>query len=125
LSTFAVQLFKAYIKNKRSKELVKAITEVQPQVTEFSRSAQQAVRFLASLIETDYAKKIIPLMVASPPNADAILAFNDATQATLGTLQSMSNSYGALPGAHRCQRTIILTPYRPLKLTPLVVQFVS
>ncbi len=101
LSTAAIQFFKAYIENKRRKDLLEAISVVQPQVAEFSRLARQAVHLLASLVETDYNKRILPLMTASPPNADAILSFNDATQLTLGTLQAMSNSYAALPAAHR------------------------
>jgi len=101
LSTAAIQLFKAYIDNQRRKELVAAISEVQPRVAEYASSAQQAVRLLASLVETDYNKKILPLLTTSPPNADAILTFNEATQTTLVTLQSMSNGYGALPAAHR------------------------
>lgn len=101
LSTAAIQFFKAYINHQRRKELVAAINEVQPRVADYSSSAQQAVRLLASLVETDYNKKILTLLTVSPPNADAILTFNDATQTTLGTLQSMSNSYGALPAAHR------------------------
>ena len=101
LSTTAIQLFKAYIENKRRKYLLEAISEVQPHVAEFSNSAQQAVHLLASLVQTDYNQRIMPLMIASPPNADVILSFNDATQLTLGTLKAMSNSYAALPAAHR------------------------
>lgn len=101
LSTAAVELFKAYIENKRRKDLAKAIAEVQPQVEEFASAAQQAVRFLAEGVETDYLKEIEPLATASPPNAAPILTLNDSTQATLATLESLSQSYGALPAAHR------------------------
>lgn len=98
LSTAAIQLFKAYIESKRRKELGQAIGEVQPRVKEFSRAAQNAVRFLAEMVETDYNKKVLPLIVS--PNATPILALNDATQTTLATLKSLSSSYGALPAAH-------------------------
>ena len=33
--------------------------------------------------------------------------------------------WGDMDAFGHCQRPLILTPYRPLKLTPLVVQFVS
>ena len=101
LSTAAVQLFKAYIENKRRKDLVQAIEEVQPRVDEFSLAAQQAVHFLASMIQTDYDEEILPLATAAPANATPILALNDTTQATLATLESLSSSYRALPEAHR------------------------
>lgn len=101
LSTAAVQLFKAYIEHQRRKDLIQAIEEVQPRVDEFSRSAQQAVHFLAEMVETDYDKQILPLATATPPNATPILTLNDTTQATLGTLEALSSSYGALPAAHR------------------------
>lgn len=101
LSTAAIELFKAYIESKRRRALAQAIAEVQPRVEEFSSAAQQAVRFLASLVETDYNQKILPLATVSPPNAAPILELNDAIQATLTTLESMSKSYGALPAAHR------------------------
>jgi hypothetical protein len=79
LSTAAVQLFKTYIEHKRRKDLVQAIEEVQPRVDEFSRAAQQAVHFLASMVETDYNEEILPL----------------------ATLEALSSGYGALPDAHR------------------------
>jgi len=101
LSTAAVQLFKAYIENKRRKDLVQAIEEVQPRVDEFSLAAQQAVHFLASMAQTDYNEEILPLATATPANATPILALNDTTQATLATLEALSSSYGALPEAHR------------------------
>jgi hypothetical protein len=101
LSTAAVQLFKAYIEHKRRQDLTRAIEEVQPRIDEFSQAAQQAVHFLASMVETDYNKKILPLAIASPPNATPILSLNDTTQATLATLAGLSSSYGALPDAHR------------------------
>jgi hypothetical protein len=101
LSAAAVELFKAYIENQRREALARAIAEVQPRVAEFSSSAQQAVRILASLVVTDYSKKVLPLATASPPNAEPILVLNDATQANLATLESLSKSYGALPAAHR------------------------
>jgi hypothetical protein len=101
LSTTAIQLFKVYIERERRKDLVEAISEVQPRVVEFASSAQNAVRLLAELVETNYDMKILVLATASPPNAEAILSFNDTTQATLQVLQSMSSSYGALPAAHR------------------------
>lgn len=100
LSTAAVQLFKAYIEHKRRKDLVQAIEEVQPQVDEFSKAAQQAVHFLASMVQTDYNVEVLPLMTATPPNATPILTLNDTTQTTLATLESLSSSYGALPAAH-------------------------
>lgn len=101
LSTAAVQLFKAYIEHKRRKDLVQAIEEVQPRVDEFSLAAQQAVHFLASMIQTDYDEEILPLATAAPANATPILALNDTTQATLATLEALSSGYGALPAAHR------------------------
>jgi hypothetical protein len=101
LSSVAIQLFKTYIENRRRKDLVRAINEVQPRVEDFSSSAQQAVQFLASLVETDYNRKILKLLTTSPANTSAILSFNDTTQATLNALRSMYNSYGALPAAHR------------------------
>jgi hypothetical protein len=101
LSTAAIQLFKTYIENKRRKDLVKAIGEVQPQVDAYSESARQAVGLFAEVVKKEYSKKIIPLSEAQPPNALAILDFNDATQSTLAILKSMANSYGALPAAHR------------------------
>jgi len=101
LSTVAVQLFKAYIENKRRKDLAQAIGEVQPRIDEFSRAAQEAVRFLASMVETDYQKEILPLATATPPNAQPILDLNDTTQTTLATLKALSSSYGAVPNAHR------------------------
>ncbi|MEH6517823.1 MAG: hypothetical protein V7742_14150 [Halioglobus sp.] len=99
LSVVAVQLFKGYIENKRREELGKAIDEVQPQIKAFSTAAQNAVQFLAEMVETDYNKKILPLITT--PDAKPILTLNDTTQATLATLESLSNSYGALPAAHR------------------------
>jgi hypothetical protein len=105
LSTAAVQLFKAYIEHKRRKDLVQAIEEVQPQVDEFSRAAQQAVHFLASMVETDYNEEILPLATVTPANATPILALNDTTQATLATLEALSSGYGALPDAHRDLKT--------------------
>lgn len=101
LSTVAVQLFKAYIESKRREDLARAIAEVQPRVGEFSTAARTAVRFLASMVETEYAKKVLPLAIATPANAAPILDLNDTTQATLATLASLSSSYGALPAAHR------------------------
>ncbi|HEX5757816.1 MAG TPA: hypothetical protein VF121_01345 [Thermoanaerobaculia bacterium] len=101
LSVAAIELFKAYIESKRRKELAGAIAEVQPRVEEFSSAAQEAVRFLASLVETDYDKKVLPLATASPPDAAPILALNDVTQATLATLASLAKSYAAVPAAHR------------------------
>jgi len=101
LSTAAVQLFKAYIENKRRKDLAQAIEEVQPRVDEFSLAAQQAVHFLASMAQTDYDEEILPLATATPANATPILTLNDTTQATLATLEALSSSYGALPEAHR------------------------
>jgi hypothetical protein len=101
LSTAAVQLFKAYIEHRRRKDLVQAIEEVQPRVDEFARAAQQAVHFLASMVQTDYNEEILPLATVTPANATPILALNDTTQATLATLAALSSSYGALPDAHR------------------------
>lgn len=101
LSTAAVQLFKAYIEHKRRKDLVQAIEEVQPRVEGFSKAAQQAVHFLASMVQTDYNVEVLPLMTAEPPNAMPILTLNDTTQTTLATLEAMSSSYAALPQAHR------------------------
>jgi hypothetical protein len=101
LSTAAVQLFKAYIEHKRRKDLAQAIEEVQPRVDEFAKTAQQAVHFLASMVQTDYNEQILPLATVNPPNATPILTLNDTTQATLATLESLSSSYGALPAAHR------------------------
>ncbi len=101
LSTAAIELFKGYIESKRRKDLAKAIAEVQPQVDEFSSAAQEAVRFLALMVGTDYTKEVLPLATASPPNATPILTLNDSTQATLAALESLSRSYGALPAAHR------------------------
>lgn len=101
LSAVAIRLFRAYIETKRSATLREAIAEVQSQVDEFSTAARLAVRTLASLVQTDYTERILPLLTASPPNATPILALNDTTQATLATLESLFNSYGALPAAHR------------------------
>lgn len=101
LSTAAVQLFQAYIEHKRRRDLAQAIGEVQPRIDEFSRAAQEAVRFLASMVETDYDKAILPLATAQPPNASPILDLNDQTQATLATLGALSSSYGAVSEAHR------------------------
>jgi len=101
LSTAAVQLFKAYIEHKRRKDLAEAIGQVQPRVEEFSRAAQEAVHFLASMVETDYNKEFLPLATVNPPNATPILNLNDTTQATLATLATLSSSYAALPAAHR------------------------
>lgn len=100
LSTAAVQLFKGYIENKRRRDLARAIAEVQPRVDEFSKAAQQAVHFLASMVQTNYDKAILPLAIATPPNGTPILALNDTTQTTLATLEALSSSYGALGGAH-------------------------
>lgn len=101
LSTAAVQLFKAYIERKRSKDLMAAIEEVQPRVDDFAKAAQQAVHFLASMVQTDYNVEFLPLATAQPANATPILSLNDSTQTTLATLDAMSRSYGALPQAHR------------------------
>jgi len=101
LSTVAVQLFKAYIEHKRRQDLTRAIEEVQPRVDEFARAAQNAVQFLASMVQTGYDKAILPLATANPPNATSILNLNDTTQATLATLGSLWSGYGALPAAHR------------------------
>lgn len=101
LSTAAVELFKAYIESKRRRALAQAIREVQPNVEEFAGAAQQAVDFLASLVQTGYDRQILPLATASPPDATPILTLNDATQARLATLRSLSKSYAALPAAHR------------------------
>ena len=101
LSTAAVQLFKAYIEHKRRKDLAEAIEEVQPRIDEFSKAAQQAVHFLASMVQTDYDEEILPLAIAKPANATPILNLNDMTQTTLATLEALSSSYGALPDAHR------------------------
>lgn len=101
LSTAAVQLFKAYIENRRRRDLAAAIEEVQPRIDEYSRAAQKAVHFLASMVQTDYNEKILPLATVSPPNATPILNLNDTTQATLATLASLSSSYGAVREAHR------------------------
>lgn len=101
LSTVAVQLFKAYIENKRRKDLAGAIGEVQPRIDEFSRAAQQAVHFLASMVQTDYTEAVLPLASVNPPNATPILNLNDTTQATLATLAALSSSYGAVRDAHR------------------------
>lgn len=100
-STAAVQLFKAYIENKRRKDLAAAIGEVQPRVDDFSRAAQQAVHLLASMVQTEYSKDVLPLLAATPPDATPILNLNDTTQATLATLEALSDSYGAVPAAHR------------------------
>jgi len=101
LSTVAVQLFKAYIENKRRKDLAEAIGEVQPRIDEFSHAAQAAVHFLASMVQTDYNKEILPLAQVKPPNATPILNLNDTTQTTLATLAALSSSYGAVRDAHR------------------------
>lgn len=101
LSTAAVQLFKSYIEHKRRRDLARAIEEVQPQVDAFSQAAQQAVHFLASMVQTDYDEAILPLAIVNPPNAAPILDLNDRTQATLATLEALSSSYGTLGGAHR------------------------
>jgi hypothetical protein len=101
LSTVAVQLFKAYIENKRRKDLAEAIGEVQPRIDEFSHAAQEAVHFLASMVNTDYHKEVLPLATVKPPNATPILNLNDTTQATLATLAALSSGYGAAGDAHR------------------------
>jgi hypothetical protein len=100
LSTAAVQLFKAYIEHQRRADLVQAIGEVQPRVEDFSRAAQQAVHFLASMVQTEYHKDFPQLATAKPANATPILTLNDTTQATLATLSALSSGYGALPQAH-------------------------
>lgn len=101
LSTAAVQLFKAYIEHKRRRDLAEAIEEVQPQIDEFSKAARQAVHFLASMVQTDYEKEILPLATAQPANATPILNLNNTVQTALATLEALSSSYGALPAAHR------------------------
>ena len=101
LSAVAIRLFRTYIETKRGATLREAIAEVQSQVDEFSTAARLAVRTLASLVQTDYTKRILPLVTAKPPNATPILALNDTTQATLVTFKSLFSSYGALPAAHR------------------------
>ncbi|HEX5715652.1 MAG TPA: hypothetical protein VF179_05795 [Thermoanaerobaculia bacterium] len=101
LSTAAVQLFKAYIENKRRKDLAEAIGEVQPRIDEFSLAAQEAVHFLASMVQTDYTTSVLPLTTVNPPNATPILNLNDTTQATLATLAALSSGYGAVRDAHR------------------------
>ncbi|HEX9944111.1 MAG TPA: hypothetical protein VGG03_19030 [Thermoanaerobaculia bacterium] len=118
LSTVAVQLFKAYIENKRRKDLAAAIGEVQPRIDEFSRAAQEAVHFLASMVQTDYDKEILPLATVTPPNATPILNLNDTTQATLATLAALSSSYGALRDAHRDLKAA--TAKRPSGLSGLI-----
>ncbi len=50
---------------------------------------------------TEYNTKILQIAGASPPDAASILALNDFTQATLATLEALSNSYAAMPAAHR------------------------
>ena len=55
------------------------------------------MRFLASMVETDYAQEFLPLATVTPPNAQPILGLNDTTQATLATLAALSSSYGAVP----------------------------
>ena len=101
LSTAAVQLFKAYLENKRRRDLAEAIGEVQPRIDEFSVAAQDAVHFMASMVQTDYTKDILPLTTVNPPNATPLLNLNDTTQATLAILEALSNSYGAVRVAHR------------------------
>ena len=101
LSAAAIQLFKTYIETKRRHALAQAIAEVQPRVEEFSTAAQGAIRILASPVVTDYSTQVLPLAVATPPNAAPILKLNDDTQATLAALESLWRSYGALPAAHR------------------------
>ncbi len=100
LSAGAIRLFKAYIDTKRYSALANALSKVQPRVVEFSDTAQQAVRLLASLVTTEYNSKVLSLAVASPPDAAPILALNDSTQVTLATLGSLYNNYAALPAAH-------------------------
>jgi hypothetical protein len=100
LSTAAVQLFKAYIEHKRRRDLVAALAEVQPRIDEYSRAAQDAVHFLATMVQTDYDQQFLPLATVSPPNATPILSLNDTTQATLATLAALSSSYGAVQKAH-------------------------
>jgi len=101
LSTAAVQLFKAYIENKRRRDLAEAIGEVQPRIDEFSRAAQEAVRFIASMVQTNYDKNILPLATVKPANATPILNLNDTTQTTLSILETLSSGYAAMPDAHR------------------------
>jgi hypothetical protein len=101
LSATAVRLFQAYIEKKRRGYLVEAISEVQPRVDEFAIKTRQAIHVLATMLETDYAKKIQPLMEARPADARPILALNETTQATFATLSSLSSGYGALGAAHR------------------------
>ena len=105
LSTAAIEIFKAYIESRRREALAEAIMEVQPRVEEFSTAAQEAVRLLATLINTDYLDKILKLSrevnKTKPVNAAPVLELNDATQQTLATLEVLANSYRALPAAHR------------------------
>lgn len=101
LSAAAIQLFKTYIESKRRHALAGAIAEVQPQVEALAGAAQGAIRILASPVVTEYSDQVLPLAVASPPDAVPILKLNDDTQATLAALESLWRSYGALPAAHR------------------------
>lgn len=101
LSAAAIEIFKAHIERERREALAEAIAQTQPRVDAFAQAAAQAVRFLASLVETDYQEKILPLATVTPPDPESILALNDATEATLATLKSLADSYLALPAAHR------------------------
>lgn len=97
----AIQFFGAYVESGQRDKLVKAMSEMQPGIENFSTACQLAVSFLANVIKTQYTQKFLTQVLADPRNATPILALNDATVVRLATLQLVSLNYGELPKAHR------------------------
>lgn len=111
LTTVAVAAFRGVLEKKRRSGLAGAITEVQPQIDEYSRRMVVAVKFLATGVTSDYDDQFRAIIgpVAEAAGAapvdeaviESVLALNLQTEQTLGTLAALSESYQRLPAAHR------------------------
>ena len=99
LRVAAVKIFQAFIEKKRRESLEKAIAEVQPQVDQYSKLAQDAVRFIATGVKASYDDQYRAL--SRGPAIEKILELNQRTEDTLRTLRAIKDSYARLPAGHK------------------------
>ena len=120
-SVAATKIFQEYVENHRINTLQDALQKNQDNIERIALSLQKAIRLTAASLNKNYYKRSMEIALQLTPNAggnksarrkkvEELIALNELYVNRLSTLETLHNSYRALPSAHRELIKTIETP---------------
>lgn len=131
-STLGTAAFRAYLKNKQRSSLLKALNSNQPAIQEAAELGASAVRITATALRNEYNHSSAKLatLIAKPKLSDSekqatlreLIELDEKFIKEISVLQTLHQSYMALPAAHQELAAGLVDPKRGI---PMVLELLE